>query len=373
MSTFHHNSKRRGFTLVELLVVIAIIATLIGLLLPAVQSAREAANRMSCSNKMKQLGLGILNYESARRRIPAANDRVGNSGGTTYAARVAAGYSWIFHILPYCEETSIFNQVKEIARTVSGSQTMEFQKLPTNAVVLAAFQDKDMPALVCPSWSGQSMTTFNGQKYGASCYKAMSGRGTWAGSAGIECPTNVAQTQGQFPSDDGYLTLLPAGPLSQSMTGTNAINQSVSGRPLVSGDGTSKTIMLAESKEGRSPPAGATGTSNNLWFAGPSNWTVATFAGAPAPAAGIYVGATSGLDYGPTSSLPTRNFSNSLWVAPAGAAVATNFGPSSDHAGGNVMHLFGDGSVRPVPPEIDPHVYLSLSTVTGNETGASDF
>jgi len=71
----------RGFTLVELLVVIAIIGILVGLLLPAVQAAREAARRMSCSDNLKQLGLAMHNYESAHRKIPS-NYSVGcsNSG-----------------------------------------------------------------------------------------------------------------------------------------------------------------------------------------------------------------------------------------------------------------------------------------------------
>ena len=60
----------RGFTLVELLVVIAIIGILIGMLLPAVQAVREAARRMDCSNKMRQMSLGMVNYESAHQNFP---------------------------------------------------------------------------------------------------------------------------------------------------------------------------------------------------------------------------------------------------------------------------------------------------------------
>jgi prepilin-type N-terminal cleavage/methylation domain-containing protein/prepilin-type processing-associated H-X9-DG protein len=105
--------RRRGFTLVELLVVIAIIGTLVGLLLPAVQAARAAAQRTACVNKIKQLGLACLNYENTNRTLPAS------AGGTCCwsstgpsSANNAARRSAFVEMLPYIEELNMYNQIQ---------------------------------------------------------------------------------------------------------------------------------------------------------------------------------------------------------------------------------------------------------------------
>src|SRR5277367_773770 len=99
-------NDRRGFTLIELLVVIAIIAVLIALLLPAVQAAREAARRAQCVNNLKQMGLGLHNYENSISSFPPSNvistvNGVANLGGFSVQAR----------ILPYLEQGVAFNAI----------------------------------------------------------------------------------------------------------------------------------------------------------------------------------------------------------------------------------------------------------------------
>jgi prepilin-type N-terminal cleavage/methylation domain-containing protein/prepilin-type processing-associated H-X9-DG protein len=128
-------ANRRGFTLIELLVVIAIIAVLIALLLPAVQAAREAARRASCVNNLKQLGLAVLNYESANGAIPPTGT-VSPSGNPL---QIMGNFGMKPRLLPFLEQSNLFN-------TMNMSFNGEAPSGQNDTILIT-----QLTAFVCPS------------------------------------------------------------------------------------------------------------------------------------------------------------------------------------------------------------------------------
>ena len=105
--------RRAGFTLIELLVVISIIATLIALVAPAVQSARNAARRMECQSNLKNLGLATSNFASANRgQLPPLNSQLGTAV-TALGASNAPVYGWVVALFPYLDSAALYRTVSE--------------------------------------------------------------------------------------------------------------------------------------------------------------------------------------------------------------------------------------------------------------------
>jgi prepilin-type N-terminal cleavage/methylation domain-containing protein len=132
--------SKLGFTLVELLVVIAIIGILVSLLLPAVQSAREAARRMQCSNNFRQVGLAMHNYHTSNNVFPP--------GTTHHSSANFEGWSWAIRILPMLEQSNILNKIDFADDGFVGSTNANNQKLMHGAAV-SVYQ---CPSSPCPKF-----------------------------------------------------------------------------------------------------------------------------------------------------------------------------------------------------------------------------
>ena len=403
--------KWNAFTLVELLVVIAIIGILIALLLPAVQAAREAANRNACSNNMKQIGLALLNYEDKRKALPPITsnydntpDQVGSATGVTTGApgsnnSAAAGYSWIVFILPEIEEGTLYQTIannstkftanafaNQIVNGASGSQTPH-----CSTVQIKAF--------LCPSFSGDPVVDLSARQAASASVPGTGDPVTSYTAVGqLNSGTGVAITNYQAMLGTHIDPAASAPYPAKSASSPNSNNGAMAfrgtsfdvGRKLAAlSDGASKTPLAGETKEKRV----------SSWYDGTYNWLVAARHGNPTTGAAInppatlsnnatpvnglsvlgkWVVGTNGqtntgtghsINVGPSPTTPLAIYMpKSYGVAdPVLTAYDRMWGPSSDHAGGIVQHVYGDAHVEGITDGIDPNVYLWIVTRNGGE------
>jgi len=197
---------RRGFSLVELLVVIAILGTLIGLLMPAVQSMRESSRKSTCANHLRQSALGVASYESARRTFPPGCDLKPRGevlpDGTQHA--------WSTFILPYIEENAIATRI-------------DLQKLWNAPGANAAAANANVAVYVCP---GGIVTAPGKADFGGVS-------GAWILAEGVPFHGEAGLSNGMLISVDGTTGPVRAGAVS---------------------DGMSSTLLVAEAVDRREPP-----------------------------------------------------------------------------------------------------------------------
>ena len=337
---------RRAFTLIELLVVIAIIAVLIALLLPAVQSAREAARRIQCTNNLKQMGLGLHNYESVAGAFPLSNCLK----GTGNSVKWTNGFSVHCRILPFMEQGVAFNALN-----------FNFNHLnAVNSSVVGA----SVSVFLCPSDLNKDAKTpfpaFTGLSASASVTSYGFNEGDWYVWNGFGGPDN----RGLFgPNTSRSFSVITDGtsntlfatdvkiyqPLRRCGTQLSQINN-----PLVVPDPTADPYTVA-------PEYGSTacslGKAHTFWADGNVHETAMTTAWPPNKQILGKMG-EGDLD------LETRLISQG---GPTFAASTAR----SYHPGG-VNALFADGSVHFVKSTINGFTWRSLGTPNGGEVISSD-
>jgi prepilin-type N-terminal cleavage/methylation domain-containing protein/prepilin-type processing-associated H-X9-DG protein len=342
--------NRSGFTLIELLVVIAIIGVLIALLLPAVQSAREAARRSQCTNNLKQIGLALANYETATGSYPPGALTYPVAGNTTCAGILfsARGHSMFSLILPYMEQPNVYAAINFDVN--AGGSTTD----PSGRMNKTAFNNVVNPYL-CPSDQENVLTIDtvpSGNNYSPSSYAASSGTldiyRWWYG-----CPTEIA----------------PDGVFGKNFTYKLADVK----------DGLSNTIFVGEkSRFVNDPETGMNWWNRSLWFGSVVGTRIQGF-GTTVPKL------NSGLAIPEPASTLTPTGWIDAWMYDVNHLRMGQFGFLSQHPGG-ANFAFGDGSVRFVKATIDMGnltenppanlakigVYRALSTRRGGEVISAD-
>lgn len=344
---------KRGFTLIELLVVIAIIAVLIALLLPAVQQAREAARRSDCKNKLKQIGLGMHNYQETHKTFSPGFVFVGPSTG-------AGAHGWGYYLLPSMEQSALYKKF-------AGSGNTNITNAANNAQTQVI-----LPAFRCPSDQGESQVSIAGQTWGTSNYVANWGVGTPRTQTFTGDDTSAKAVHGVYGQNTKIrISDIRDGTTNVMLAMERRLPRTGADWPTASLEGSFATLWAGIPSLTASSPAMILGTTTSgagyLSLAGhlcPGTYTpagsgtfVATTATCPS-AASVGAAVTAG---GYASSVKINKLASNANTALTGVNVdTTTIGSNSYHPGGTQI-LLGDGSVRFVSDSVEVTTWINLS------------